>query len=262
MQIHGYPYSDSGSTFIVEMHEDVWRRAGFDGTEDDDVPARRLRRATPWSGSREIFAEELAGHRILDQQLQVAQLPHRAQRALVRRQRRAGRRRRAHRALLDRLGHQARDGGRARPGRLPARAARRRGGARRRTRPSASPSSSRRSAPRRPRWSGSRTSACTPTRTPPSSSSTCSPGRAASPSRTSRTATPSSRRGWRPSSPRHQGADERRAGDVPADPDRRAGAEEPDRRLARWTCTPPTTACPTTSTSSTSAPRRSAAPDW
>ena len=42
------------------------------------------------------------------------------------RQRRAARRRRAHRALLDRLGHQARDGGRARAGRLPARAARRR----------------------------------------------------------------------------------------------------------------------------------------
>ena len=34
MQIHGYPFSGSGSTFIVEMHEDVWRRAGFDATED------------------------------------------------------------------------------------------------------------------------------------------------------------------------------------------------------------------------------------
>lgn len=33
MQIHGYPYSDEGSTFIVEMHEDVWRAAGFDETE-------------------------------------------------------------------------------------------------------------------------------------------------------------------------------------------------------------------------------------
>jgi anthraniloyl-CoA monooxygenase len=38
MQIHGYPYSDSGSTFIVEMHEDVWRRAGFDRTEDAVFP--------------------------------------------------------------------------------------------------------------------------------------------------------------------------------------------------------------------------------
>jgi anthraniloyl-CoA monooxygenase len=29
MQVHGYPYSDQASTFILEMHEDVWRRAGF-----------------------------------------------------------------------------------------------------------------------------------------------------------------------------------------------------------------------------------------
>jgi anthraniloyl-CoA monooxygenase len=27
MQVHGYPYSDRASTFILEMHEDVWRRA-------------------------------------------------------------------------------------------------------------------------------------------------------------------------------------------------------------------------------------------
>jgi anthraniloyl-CoA monooxygenase len=29
MQVHGYPYSRDASTFILEMHEDVWRRAGF-----------------------------------------------------------------------------------------------------------------------------------------------------------------------------------------------------------------------------------------
>src|SRR5271165_1378208 len=29
MQVHGYPYSEGASTFILEMHEDVWRRAGF-----------------------------------------------------------------------------------------------------------------------------------------------------------------------------------------------------------------------------------------
>jgi anthraniloyl-CoA monooxygenase len=29
MQVHGYPYSESASTFILEVHEDVWRRAGF-----------------------------------------------------------------------------------------------------------------------------------------------------------------------------------------------------------------------------------------
>ncbi len=29
MQIHGYPYDAHGSTFIIEMHDDVWERAGF-----------------------------------------------------------------------------------------------------------------------------------------------------------------------------------------------------------------------------------------
>lgn len=64
MQIHGYPYSDQGSTFIVEMHEDVWRAAGFDASESkvfppgvsDEESVARL---------REIFAEELEGHEVL-----------------------------------------------------------------------------------------------------------------------------------------------------------------------------------------------------
>jgi anthraniloyl-CoA monooxygenase len=29
LQVHGYPYDAGHSTFIVEMHDDVWRRAGF-----------------------------------------------------------------------------------------------------------------------------------------------------------------------------------------------------------------------------------------
>ncbi len=36
MQVHGYPYDATGSTFILEMHDDVWRRAGF--AELDDRP--------------------------------------------------------------------------------------------------------------------------------------------------------------------------------------------------------------------------------
>ncbi len=64
MQIHGYPYSDQGSTFIVEMHEDVWRRAGLDRTEhevfppgvSDEYAVKRI---------SEIFATELEGHEIL-----------------------------------------------------------------------------------------------------------------------------------------------------------------------------------------------------
>ena len=31
MQVHGYPYSRDASTFILEAHDDVWRRAGFAG---------------------------------------------------------------------------------------------------------------------------------------------------------------------------------------------------------------------------------------
>ena len=64
MQIHGYPFSAAGSTFIVEMHERVWRAAGFDATERPEFPAgcqRRVRgRADP-----EIFADELGGHAVL-----------------------------------------------------------------------------------------------------------------------------------------------------------------------------------------------------
>lgn len=64
MQVHGYPFSDQGSTFIVEMHDDVWRRAGFASTENevfrpgdnDDFAVTRI---------REIFADELAGHELL-----------------------------------------------------------------------------------------------------------------------------------------------------------------------------------------------------
>lgn len=64
MQIHGYPYSAHGSTFIVEMHDDVWRRAGLDRTEheifgpgvSDEYAVERI---------AEIFADELQGHRIL-----------------------------------------------------------------------------------------------------------------------------------------------------------------------------------------------------
>ena len=64
MQIHGYPYSDKGSTFIVEMHEDVWRRAGLDRTEAEVFPAGV---SDTYAVERigEIFAEELQGHQIL-----------------------------------------------------------------------------------------------------------------------------------------------------------------------------------------------------
>ncbi|MBB3664461.1 anthraniloyl-CoA monooxygenase [Prauserella sediminis] len=64
MQIHGYPYSDSASTFIVEMSPDVWRRAGFDATEGESFPPG-VSDEHAVERVREIFAEELRGHDIL-----------------------------------------------------------------------------------------------------------------------------------------------------------------------------------------------------
>ncbi|MGW9136433.1 bifunctional salicylyl-CoA 5-hydroxylase/oxidoreductase [Streptomyces sp. NPDC055681] len=64
MQIHGYPFSTTGSTFIVEMHEDVWRRAGFDRTETEVFPPGV---SDEYAVTRiaEIFADELQGHQVL-----------------------------------------------------------------------------------------------------------------------------------------------------------------------------------------------------
>jgi anthraniloyl-CoA monooxygenase len=64
MQIHGYPYSDNGSTFIVEMHEDVWRRAGFDASDSQQFPPGVSDHASV-DRVRQIFAEELEGHDVL-----------------------------------------------------------------------------------------------------------------------------------------------------------------------------------------------------
>lgn len=38
MQVHGYPYGREGSTFLVEMHDDVWERAGFGEIAQLDLP--------------------------------------------------------------------------------------------------------------------------------------------------------------------------------------------------------------------------------
>jgi anthraniloyl-CoA monooxygenase len=64
MQVHGYPYDSSGSTFIVEMHDDVWRAAGFDVSEgavfqpgeSDDESVKKV---------RELFAHVLDGYELV-----------------------------------------------------------------------------------------------------------------------------------------------------------------------------------------------------
>ncbi|HEY2298743.1 MAG TPA: FAD-dependent monooxygenase, partial [Jatrophihabitans sp.] len=64
MQIHGYPYDARGSTFIVEMNDAVWRRAGFDAFAD-----REFRSGESDEKSvdliRDWFADVLDGHDVL-----------------------------------------------------------------------------------------------------------------------------------------------------------------------------------------------------
>jgi anthraniloyl-CoA monooxygenase len=63
MQIHGYPYSSDESTFIVEMHEDVWRRAGFaEFTDLDLLPGTSDERSI--ARIKELFSDLLDGHEV------------------------------------------------------------------------------------------------------------------------------------------------------------------------------------------------------
>ena len=64
MQVHGYPFDDKGSTFILEMHEDVWRTAGFDAFADrewrpGDSDEKSIERV------EEICADILDGHDVM-----------------------------------------------------------------------------------------------------------------------------------------------------------------------------------------------------
>jgi anthraniloyl-CoA monooxygenase len=64
MQIHGYPYDAKASTFIVEMNERVWQRAGFAELSD-----RPLRPGDSDEQSialiRDLFADLLDGHEVM-----------------------------------------------------------------------------------------------------------------------------------------------------------------------------------------------------
>jgi anthraniloyl-CoA monooxygenase len=61
MQIHGYPYGRDASTFILELHEDVWRRAGFRAPEGL-APGESDERSIDLI--RSLCAEVLDGHRV------------------------------------------------------------------------------------------------------------------------------------------------------------------------------------------------------
>jgi anthraniloyl-CoA monooxygenase len=63
MQVHGYPYDATGSTFIVEMNDAVWHRAGF-----DTLAGRAFDPGESDIGSileiRRLFAPILDGHAV------------------------------------------------------------------------------------------------------------------------------------------------------------------------------------------------------
>ena len=63
MQIHGYPYDATGSTFIVEMHDSVWRAAGFGRLAAQALPPGASDQASI-ARIREMFAPILGGHAV------------------------------------------------------------------------------------------------------------------------------------------------------------------------------------------------------
>ncbi|MFW3168667.1 bifunctional salicylyl-CoA 5-hydroxylase/oxidoreductase [Geodermatophilus sp. CPCC 206100] len=62
MQIHGYPYDRTGSTFIVEMHEEVWQRAFGDVAALDLPPGESDTKSIALV--EQLFAGRLGGHRV------------------------------------------------------------------------------------------------------------------------------------------------------------------------------------------------------
>ncbi len=53
--VHAYPFEKDRSTFIVECHEDTWRRAGLDQATEEETVAYMS----------ELFADHLDGHELL-----------------------------------------------------------------------------------------------------------------------------------------------------------------------------------------------------
>ncbi|MFE0021409.1 bifunctional salicylyl-CoA 5-hydroxylase/oxidoreductase [Amycolatopsis sp. NPDC059021] len=63
MQIHGYPYGRDGSTFILEMHSDVWRRAFGPIAATSLAPGESDEKSIELI--RELCADVLDGHQVL-----------------------------------------------------------------------------------------------------------------------------------------------------------------------------------------------------
>src|SRR5690625_146282 len=64
MQLHGYPYDAYASTFIIEMHQDVWRAAGFDAFDDRTwAPGESDEKSIAVVTA--LFADVLDGHQVI-----------------------------------------------------------------------------------------------------------------------------------------------------------------------------------------------------
>jgi anthraniloyl-CoA monooxygenase len=63
MQIHGYPYDATGSTFIVEMHDSVWQAAGFGALAPAALPPGVSDEASI-ERIKSLFAGILRGHEV------------------------------------------------------------------------------------------------------------------------------------------------------------------------------------------------------
>ncbi len=64
MQIHGYPFDATGSTFIVEMTSEVWQAAGFgEDAEREWAPGESDLKSI--DRIRELFADVLEGHEVM-----------------------------------------------------------------------------------------------------------------------------------------------------------------------------------------------------
>ncbi|MFF4449808.1 FAD-dependent monooxygenase [Streptomyces sp. NPDC001502] len=64
IQVHAYPYDDKRSTFIVEIAEEDWRRAGFEAFADREF-ARGESDEASVRLCEEILADHLDGHRLI-----------------------------------------------------------------------------------------------------------------------------------------------------------------------------------------------------
>ncbi|MEY4136823.1 MAG: hypothetical protein RL205_951 [Actinomycetota bacterium] len=64
MQIHSYPMDAKGSTFIVEMHQDTWRKAGFDKIDSATLPPG-VSDIESIERIAEIFKDDLDGGQLL-----------------------------------------------------------------------------------------------------------------------------------------------------------------------------------------------------